>query len=159
MLNFFQNISHLFAGAGLVLSSLFGHNVVTPKHAITTSEQIKPTVTIQKGTGSAFYRAASDITYQDYHIRMWMHVPQNGGTVTGKISGDCTGIITGQYDGKDIGAINGQADGSCQVLFLQVPGKIIFNGTVNKTEESTQLHVTATVGSFEKSQDIHISFH
>lgn len=153
-MDIFQSIGHLFVGAGLLLSSFLGHTSESP-----AAKSVEPTLTVHKETSASFYKASGSINYQDYNITMDISIPKAGGAVTGKISGDCTGDITGQYDGKDNGVINGQANGSCRLLFVQIPGKITFDGTVNKTEETAHLFVTAKVDSFEKSRNINLSFH
>ena len=152
-MDLFQNFGHLIAGAALFFSSFLGHNT-----AHLGAQNAQPTVTIENTTSGSFYTASHSISYQGYSVNMTVTIPKNGGKITGRISGDCNGDITGQYDGKDSGAINGQANISCQVLLVQIPGTVTFTGTVNKDNKNAQLLLTLKVDSFEKSQNVNVSF-
>lgn len=85
-------------------------------------------------------------------------VPKSGGDVTGKISGDCDGNVTGAYDGQNNGNIKGQANVTCHLMFMQIPGKASFNGTVNKDNKTAQLQVTFSADSFQKTAPVTFSF-
>ena len=132
------------------MSSFLGNH-----HAVLAAHETRPTVNFQK---DSFYTASRAVNYQGYNVSMYAAVPKNGGTITGKISGDCNGKVTGHYDGKDNGVITGNVYGSCQLMFLQIPGSASFTGTVSKTNNNAPLNVTVKIDTFEKTEPVTVSF-
>lgn len=150
-MNLFQHFGHLVSVAGLLFSSYLGHN-----NAHVTAQPVKSAVTASNYSTDSDYIATKNVSYNGYSINMEVAVPKDGGSVSGKISGDCDGKITGNYDGQS--AINGQANVMCHLLFMQIPGKATFTGTVNKEDKTAQLQVTFSADSFQKTAPVTFSF-
>lgn len=148
-----QHLSYLFTTAGLIVSSYLGNH-----HTVISSQSTNPAVTTQDVSNDSFYYANRSITYDGYTVAMSVSVPKNGGNITGNIFGDCNGKITGQYDGQNNGAINGQANVTCSLLFVSLPAAATFTGTVDKTNNTAQLHVTLNVDTLHKTEQVVVPF-
>jgi len=143
---------NIFASAGLLFSSFLGN------HQTVLGQSTGPTVTQQQFSSNNYYHMKKSISYEGYNVAVAINVPKNGGSLEGSLSGDCTGAVTGQYAGGDNGAINGQINGTCSALFLQVPFKMTFNGTVDTVTKTAPLQITVNVESIQKTEPVTLSF-
>lgn len=86
--------------------------------------------------------ATGTYTYQDYSVTLVLHIPLEGGAVTGTISGACDGTAKGTYNGQDNGAITGTISGACDPFFVKVPASATYNGVVNKGTKAVPISFT-----------------
>lgn len=150
--NIVNGVGQLATYLSLFISSLLGHT-----HA-TTHVNPKPTIAVQQTENGPTYNISKSLSYMGYSVNMAASIPENGGNITGSISGNCSGPITGHYDGNVSGAINGQSNINCNVTFIQVPGTVSFTGTVNKSAKNAQLQLVFHVGSINRTQNVTINF-
>jgi len=115
--------------------SLFAHTHLTVYHNFPT-----PSIT-PSSAKSVMLRATGSINQFGKTANLAIAFPQNGGAVTGNISGDCTGKIKGIYSGVSNGKqLQGTAYANCPVLLLNIYGEATFNGTVNDNNTSTNVN-------------------
>lgn len=111
--------------------------------------------TVPEGTVAA----TGVYTYKDYSATLTLHIPLEGGTVTGDISGVCDGRVTGgSFSGQDNGVISGSLSGSCDPFFVNIPASGSFSGTVNKENKVVPLTVTGTGGGISKTDSMSLSY-
>lgn len=150
--NIVNGVGKLATYLSLFISSFVGHPHTT------TNIAPKPTVAVQQTENGQTYNITKSLSYMGYSVNMSASIPENGGNIKGSITGSCTGTITGHYDGNDNGTIKGQSNINCTVAFIQVPGSVTFNGTVNKVTKSAQLQLVFHVGSINRTQNVSVNF-
>lgn len=103
--------------------------------------------------------AAGVYTYKDYSATLTLHIPLEGGTVTGTITGVCDGTVTGgTFSGQNNGAISGKLAGSCDPFFVKIPASGSFSGTVNKDSKVVPITVTGTGGGINRTDSMSLSY-
>lgn len=92
-------------------------------------------------------------------VAIHLQMPENGGVITGMISGDCQGTIDGTYSGPSQYTLQGKGDVTCTIGFLSLPATVGFNGIVQPANQTATIHYTITSGSnFSKAGDVTVSY-
>lgn len=89
--------------------------------------------------------ATGTYTYEGHTATLTLHIPLEGGTVTGTMSGACDGTVkNGTFSGQNGGAISGKIAGSCDPFVAKIPASATFGGTVNKDAKSVPIRFTGS---------------
>jgi hypothetical protein len=97
----------------------------------------------------AIIHATTSITSGGKIIHFSMQYPNNGGKISGTISGDCNGTITGNYDGSATNMLYGSGSASCPMEFISIPVSISYSG---KLQSSTQAAISYTIEVMGKKE-------
>lgn len=127
-------------------------NDVTNKIQPNSSVVATPTPT------SNIISASGNFTIKNYSIYVTLNFPQQGGPVTGKVTGDCSASILGEFSGGDSGIITGQAFGSCSPLFVPIPAKANFSGAVDQIQKVIPITGTGTAAGISGSGSLTLTF-
>ena len=92
--------------------------------------------------------ATGDYTHKGYTVTVTMHIPLDGGNVTGSVSGACDGIVKGTYSAN--GGISGSLSGTCDPFFVKLPASAEFSGTVNKTGKAVPINFTGRCAGYSR---------
>jgi hypothetical protein len=140
----------IIIGAGIGVD--FAYIAYTEKQNVSpiptnSPEQMKTPITAQ-GTFSK----------DKYNVVVTLNFNLEGGPVSGKFSGDCSGTISGNYDGQDNSVITGKAVGSCDPFFVPVPASANFSGTVNHQQKNIPVTGTGTAVGVSGSGSMVLTF-
>lgn len=124
----------------------------------TQRQNIYPTVTPYPGQVLTPITAHGSFSKDKYSIDITLNFALEGGSVTGKFSGDCSGNITGYYDGKDGGAISGKAVGSCDPLLVPIPASATFTGNVFHKQKNIPITGTGSAAGISGNGSLTLSF-
>lgn len=102
--------------------------------------------------------ATGTYPYKDYSVTVTMHIPLQGGAVTGTVSGTCDGKVSGTYNGQPNGAISGNLTGVCAPFFVNIPAGASFSGTVNKTGKSVPIGFSGSAAGFSHQGSMALTF-
>ena len=109
---------------------------------------------VPEGTATA----TGTYTYQDYTVTLVLHIPLEGGAVTGTISGACDGKAKGTFSGQDNGVISGSISGACDPFFVKVPASATYGGTVNKDGKVVPISFTGQGAGFTHNGSMSLSY-
>ncbi len=99
--------------------------------------------------------AVGNYTVKDYTVTVTMHIPLNGGTVTGSVSGACEGVVKGTSAN---GAISGKLSGTCDPFFVKLPASAEFSGTVSKTSQAVPINFTGRCAGYSKQDGMTLMY-
>lgn len=103
--------------------------------------------------------ASGPYTYKDYTVTLTLHIPLDGGKVTGTISGACDGMVkNASFTGQDNGTIAGKISGSCDPFFVKVPASATFGGTVNKEGKVVPISFSGKGAGFTHDGSMSLSY-
>ena len=103
--------------------------------------------------------ATGAYTYQDYTVNLMLHIPLEGGKVTGTIEGACDGVVkNATFTGQDNGAISGDISGSCDPFFVKVPASAKFSGVVNKDKKVVPISFNGQGAGFSHNGSMSLSY-
>lgn len=139
--------------AWAVLSLFSHHNSYVPPVPL-ASVSISPMPTVSQ----RLLKATGTITQSGKSVTINALFPQNGGVVTGSISGDCHGILSGTYSGENAGKnLQGVAHADCPVLFFTIHASATYTGEVNDSDTLATFHYIAQAGNFSRKGDIQLT--
>lgn len=142
MQNLLDTLNQLLIGivstASLVTSSVL---IQSPQ----TFSQPTPTFHKEMLTTTGSY------SYENYRVYIVLKIPEDGGQVSGNLSGDCTGNnITGNYDFLRK-ALYATIKARCTYGFFTVEANATVRGTILDTEKTIPVIVTGTAYGLSKT--------
>lgn len=99
--------------------------------------------------------AKGSFSYKNYGINLYLTIPLEGGAVTGRFEGDCSGSIKANYDGKEGGVISGDGRGSCALV---LPASGSFSGTVNQQTKTVPISGSGNAAGISGEGSLTLSF-
>lgn len=96
--------------------------------------------------------------YKGNSVTITMHIPLEGGAVTGTVSGTCEGTVKGTFSGQQNGVISGKLSGVCSPFFVNIPASADFSGTVNKTGQTVPVGFTGRGGGITHQASITLAY-
>ena len=102
--------------------------------------------------------ATGTYSYKGYDVTVTMHIPLEGGNVTGSVSGSCEGSVKGTFSGGNNGAISGKLFGTCDPFFVKIPASADASGTVNKTAKTVPIGFEGRGGGLTHNGSMVLSY-
>ncbi len=107
-----------------------------------------------QGTVTATGVLSGEFKGENHSVTVSLHIPLEGGAVTGNFSGDCDGSIKGTYV-RESSAISGSGNGSCAFI---IPASGIFSGSVNREAKSVHVSGEGSAAGFSKSGSVVLTY-
>lgn len=121
--------------------------------SITLSDENRPATTETPATPTPSHNttitAQTSLSTNGKTIYLAFSYPQNGGVITGTISGDCTGTITGQFEDLATRKLSGNGKASCSMGFFSVPAEINFTGKLLSETEAAINYTVSAMGQVQ----------
>lgn len=125
----------MFPFTNTFLHIIAAFSLFSNPHVTTYHHTSNPNTTPSPTSSQVMLKAVGNISQFGKTIHLTAMFPQNGGTVTGSVSGDCTGTIKGKYSGDNNGKqLQGTAYATCPIMFFDLKGTADFKGTINNND-------------------------
>lgn len=103
--NFLSGIQQIGLGIAAFFTTVTHSGSITPVVTPTPQPTFPPNIITRSGK----------YDYQNYQLRYTLHIPKDGGAISGEVSGVCNGPILGDFDGKEGGIVKGVAQANCKI--------------------------------------------
>lgn len=86
-------------------------------------------------------------------------ISKEQGPISGKISGDCTGVLSGTNSGKPEYNLDGTGNVTCPLGFMDVQARMTFTGKMRPDQKNADIKYTITAqNGITKSGNITVPY-